>query len=120
MSQTSEITLTASLMDELTAILATPDPEPAESWAYKIGNLPFGMVMGQLKSIGQIHDLLVTLPDGCFLIVLKENSPDVFTQAFRTGNSFQTECSVPNAWGNLIHRYRLPGGATSPLRCHSR
>lgn len=110
MPQTSVITLTASLIDELTAILAIADPEPAESWAYKIGNLPIGMVTGQLESIGQIHDLLATLPHGCFLIVLKENSPGLFTQAWRAGNSFQTECSVPEPGGNVIRRYRFAGG----------
>lgn len=115
MPQTSNITLTASLIDELTAILAIADPEPAESWAYKIGNLPIGTVTGQLKSIGQIHDLLATLPHGCFLIVLKENFPGLFTQAWRTGNSFQTECSVPEPGGNVIRRYCFTGGDNLPL-----
>ncbi|MFB9775313.1 hypothetical protein [Brevibacterium otitidis] len=124
MSTTTDITLAASLIDELTAILAVADPEPAESWIYKIGNLPIGMVVGRLKSIGQIHDLLVSLPHDCFLIVQQERSPWVFTQAWRKGNSFQTECSAPERKdsedggkdrGHNIRRYCFTGGDNLPL-----
>lgn len=108
-------TLTPSFIDELTAIVTAPDPRPAEPWRYHTGNARHRVTEGDLGSIGQLRDLLVTLPDDHFLVVEKVSVPGVFTQVWREGRPFVTECSIPNEWGNLLHQYHTVTGGPLPL-----
>lgn len=111
----STMTLNQAMIDELTQILAVPDPKPSEPWKYRIASQkPSAKRDGMLQSIGQLRDLLASLADEAFIIVSKPSQPGVFTQALRTGSRFATECSIPNEMGNLLHQYH-DGDGNLPL-----
>lgn len=40
----------------------------------------------------------------------KEGIPGIFTQSYREGHRYHTECSTPNGIGNLIHQYAEADG----------
>lgn len=102
----STMLLNQSMIDELTQILAVPDPQPSEPWRYAIASQTSSAKRdGVLQSVGQLRDLLASLEDDAFIIVSKPSQPRVFTQALRMGSRFVTECSIPNGAGNLLHQY---------------
>lgn len=107
--------LTLEMIDELTAILAVPDPKPSEPWAYTTFDGHKLIDKGPLKSVSHVHDLLECVPDGGFIIIIKLGLDGIYTQAWREGRVYQTECSVPNEIGNLIYQFHTVEGGDLPL-----
>lgn len=99
--------LTEADIDALVTHLTELDPRPSEPWEYFTS---WDQTRRPLESVGHVRDLLAALPDDTFIIITKEGWPGLFTQAWRHGNRYGTECSIPNRWGNLIHHYRTADG----------
>lgn len=81
--------------DALTDILAAVDPKPSDPWMWTAAtHTESNKQEGVLESIGQVHDLVSGLWDNWYLIIEHGSDPGMFTQCYRDGDRFRTECNL--------------------------